>query len=206
MSGPDRITTRVDRTASDRNVKQVAAPRTRVAPNILTAGSSEAGVDAQNRIVIVDVADMVVSADPRDVLISYSLGSCLGVTIHDPVAGVGGMIHCMLPLSRTDRDKAAQKPCMFVDTGMMVFLEKLFDLGLRKKRAVVKIAGAARTLEKSGLFRVGERNCAVLRKILWKNGMLIAAEDVGGDITRSIRLEIDSGRFYIKTARRMREL
>jgi len=155
---------------------------------------------------VVDIADMVVSDDPNDVLVTYSLGSCLGVAIYDPVARAGGMIHCMLPLSKVDEEKARAKPAMFVDTGMTVLMEALFRLGARKANAVVKIAGASQVLERQGLFRIGERNVAVARKILWKNSMLIAAEDVGGDVARTVRLEIGTGRFFIRSEGVMREM
>ena len=151
-----------------------------------------------NRIIIVEIAGMAVSDDPSCELVTYSLGSCLGVAIYDPVIRVGGMVHCMLPLSLLDPGKAAEKPCMFVDTGVLRLLKQLFDRGLKRSRAIVKIAGCSRVFEKGGVFRIGERNCAVLRKVLWKNDLLISAEDIGGDVSRTLRLEIGSGRFLLK--------
>jgi chemotaxis protein CheD len=156
--------------------------------------------------IVVDIADMAVSADPSDVLVTYSLGSCLGITVHDPVAHVGGMIHCMLPLSTVDAEKAKTKPYMFVDTGMTALLQTLFNMGVTKANAIVKVAGGASMLDKQGLFRIGERNMTVFRKIMWKNGMLIKAVDVGGEITRTVRLEIGTGRFLIKSSGQEAEL
>ena len=156
--------------------------------------------------VIVDIADMAVSTDPETTLVTYSLGSCLGVAVHDPVAGVGGMIHCMLPLSKTDKEKAKTKPCMFVDTGIMKLLKELFKCGMTRDNAVVKVAGCAKVLDRQDLFKIGERNYTVLRKVLWKNSMLIQAEDVGGSISRTIRLDIGSGQFWLKSGGTTREL
>lgn len=150
--------------------------------------------------IVVDIADAVVSDDPDVELVTYSLGSCVGVAVYDPAVRVGGMIHCMLPLSKVDEDKAKTKPYMFVDTGMSLFLTKLFEAGVTRSNAVVKVAGGASVLDKNGLFRIGERNYTVLRKILWKNGMLIKAEDVGGESSRTIRLEIGSGRFTMRSS------
>ena len=155
---------------------------------------------------IVDIADAVVSNDPDTILITYSLGSCIGVGIHDPVAGVGGMIHCMLPLSRVDGEKAKSRPYMFVDTGMSLFLKQLFDMGMTKANAAIKVAGCSCILDKNGMFKIGERNYTVFRKILWKNGMLIAAEDTGGEVSRTIRLEIGTGRFTVKSKGEEREI
>ena len=149
--------------------------------------------------IVVDIADMAVSDCATDVLVTYSLGSCLGITVYDPKARIGGMIHCMLPLSTVDVEKAKIRPCMFVDTGMTLLLQTLFNKGVTKANAIVKVAGGASMLDKQGLFRIGERNMTVFRKIMWKNGMLIKSVDVGGEITRTVRLEIATGRFLIKS-------
>ncbi len=149
--------------------------------------------------IIIGIAEMAVSDNPEDVLVTYSLGSCLGVAIYDPVLKIGGMIHCMLPLSKVDQDKAAQRPAMFVDTGVPALLTDLFQLGMQRKQAIIKAAGAANVLDHKDLFRIGERNYTIFRKILWKNSMLIAAEDIGGSISRTIRLEIETGRFIVRS-------
>lgn len=156
--------------------------------------------------VVVDIGDMGISTDPEDVLVTYSLGSCLGVVIHDPQVSVGGILHCMLPLSGIDPAKAREQPYMFADTGMVLFLQKLFDHGVRRSRAVVKLVGGARILDRKDLFRTGERNYAVMRRLLWKNDMLVAAEDVGGDLTRTVRLEMATGRVTVRTNGVVREL
>lgn len=152
------------------------------------------------RTVVVGVADMAVSDDPEDILVTYSLGSCLGVAIYDPQVQVGGMIHCMLPLSSIDPAKARSRPCMFVDTGIPLLMDTLFAMGVRKQSVHVHVAGAGTAIQPQGaMFRIGERNYAVLRRILWKNGLLITEESVGGAASRTIRMEVATGRFLIKT-------
>jgi chemotaxis protein CheD len=145
-------------------------------------------------IINVDMAEMAISDDPEEILEARSLGSCLGIAVYDPEIRAGGMIHCMLPLSSVDPRKAAAKPCMFVDTGFEALLEKLSSIGVQKERALIKAAGGAHVLDGQGLFRIGERNFVVLRKLLWKHGLLISSEHVGGEISRTMRLEIKTGR------------
>ncbi len=116
--------------------------------------------------VIVSIADMAISDHPEDVLITYSLGSCLGITFFDPVRQIGGLLHCMLPLSQVDAQKAQANPWMFVDTGVTALLNELFQRGCRKKDIVTRVAGAARVLDGKDLFRIGERNFTVFRKIM----------------------------------------
>lgn len=150
----------------------------------------------------VGISDMYVTCDPEDVVITYSLGSCVGVTLYDPVAKVGGMVHCMLPLSKIDPDKAAQKPYMFTDTGVTALLQSVFNMGATRANLIVKVAGAASLLDEKGLFKIGERNYTVLRKVLWKNNLLIAAEDVQGTISRTLLLYMKDGRTTIRSAGR----
>ena len=141
---------------------------------------------------------MIVSGNPDDVLITYSLGSCLGVTAYDPVTRFGGMIHCMLPLSKIDLKKAADVPYMFVDTGIPILINKLLENGAEKKRIILKAAGCSHVLDNNNHFRIGERNYAILRKILWKNNMLIKNESIGGTVSRTITLHIGTGDTFVK--------
>lgn len=156
--------------------------------------------------LIVGIAEMAISDQPDDTIITYSLGSCLGVVFFDPAVHVGGMIHCMLPLSQIDAEKAATSPCMFVDTGITLILNELFRRGCRKSSLIVKAAGASAVLDSKGLFKIGERNITVFRKILWKNSMLIASQDVGGSISRTMKLEMATGRCTIKSGGVEKEL
>ena len=156
--------------------------------------------------IIVDIADMKVSASRESALVTYSLGSCLGVSIYDPELHVGGMAHFMLPLSTLDSEKARTRPFMYVDVGMVLFLEALFELGARKDRCIVKVAGGSQVLDTHDIFRIGQRNYTVLRKILWKNGLLLKGEDVGGALSRTMRLDLADGRVTIKTNGETRDL
>ncbi len=155
---------------------------------------------------VVGISDMAVSGNPAETLITYSLGSCLGVTIYDPVARVGGLIHCMLPLSSVDEKRAHATPAMFVDVGVPLFLEKALRMGADKKRLVLKAAGCAQLLDPEGLFRIGERNFALLRKLLWKNGILIKAQDIGGMVSRTVSLDVSTGKTFVRAQGETREL
>lgn len=149
---------------------------------------------------------MKISNQRDDVLVTYSLGSCVGLSLYDPVAGVGGMIHCMLPLSKIDQAKAAANPIMFTDTGVAALLQAVYNLGAERKRLIAKVAGGSSLMDEQGLFRIGERNYTVLRKMLWKNNILITAEDVGGSVSRTLYLYMDTGKTTIKSGGCEREL
>lgn len=161
---------------------------------------------SQAKTVVVGLGDMAVSDCPDETLVTHSLGSCLGVTFYDPVLRVGGMVHCMLPLSQLNGDKAKEKPCSFVDTGIPRLMEEMFGRGCRKKDMITRVAGAARMMDSANFFRIGERNHAVFRKIMWKNGMFIQAEDIGGEQARTLLLEIATGRVLVRASGQEREL
>lgn len=149
---------------------------------------------------IVGVADMKISEHQDDQLITYALGSCLGITIYDPVAHVGGMLHVMLPLSTIDPSKAAENPSMFVDTGVPRLFLSCYKAGAQKQRLIMKVAGGASVNSNTDEdhFQIGKRNFVMLRKLLWKNGVLLKAHDVGGTLSRTMMLDINTGDVSLK--------
>lgn len=150
----------------------------------------------------VGVADMVVSADASSIIVTHALGSCLGISVYDPQAKVGGLLHVMLPLSTIDAQKAVAQPLMFVDTGVPRLFMECYRLGAEKKRLKVCVAGGARVncKEDGGdFFQIGKRNITVLRKLLWKNGVLIDAEETGGGCSRTMSLELATGRVLLRS-------
>jgi len=155
---------------------------------------------------VVGISEMLVSGDPTDVLVTYSLGSCIGLAVYDPVLHVGALIHCMLPLSSIDLQKAQRNPFMFTDTGVSALLKELFGRGATRNRLIAKVAGASNLLDDQNRFNIGQRNMAVLRKILWKNGILLAKEDVGGSIPRSVYFHVVDGRTVVRASGQEYEL
>ncbi|MEN6385216.1 MAG: chemotaxis protein CheD [Phycisphaerales bacterium] len=147
---------------------------------------------------IVHVSDAKVSNSPEDVLITYSLGSCIAVSLYDPASHAGGMLHYQLPDSKVDSQRAKEKPFMFADTGMMLLIAKLASMGANTKRMRVKIAGGAEMDTGPKGFDIGKRNYLAIRKIMWKNGMFIDAEDIGGNSPRNMYLNINNGEVTIK--------
>jgi chemotaxis protein CheD len=144
--------------------------------------------------VVVGVADGKCSQDHLDVLITYGLGSCIAVAFYDAMSRTAALLHFMLPESRIDRKKAQRNPYMFADTGVAVVLKQLREMGVNPRRLSVRIAGGARVLDTGEHFDIGRRNHVALRKVLWKAGLMIQAEEVGGSTSRTVRLEVGTGR------------
>lgn len=151
------------------------------------------------KTLVVGVADMVVSNDSSAELVTYSLGSCLGITVYDPVKKVGGLLHIMLPDSKIDAVKAVQAPLMFVDTGVPRLFQGVCNLGADRRRLSIKVAGGAQLLDEKGVFNIGERNCQALRALLANHGYAIHAGDFGGLSSRTLRLDLTTGKITVKT-------
>lgn len=150
--------------------------------------------------IIVGVSDMKVTNDPSSHIITYSLGSCIGLVIYDPFVKVGGILHYMLPESKIDREKASQKPWMFADTGIPLLFKESYKFNALKQRIKVSVFGASQILDQKGFFNIGKRNYMALKKIFFKNNVMINYEDVGGSVNRTIRLDIGTGNIFVKTS------
>ena len=148
--------------------------------------------------VIVGVADMKVINDTEAVLTTYSLGSCIGLIIYDPIVKVGGLLHYMLPESSLDGDKAKKNPYMFGDTGIPLLFKEAYKLGAKKNRIKNFVVGGAQILDQKGLFNIGQRNFTLLRKMFWKNNVMIDFQEVGGNDNRTVKLEIKTGQVLVK--------
>jgi chemotaxis protein CheD len=150
--------------------------------------------------IIVGIADMKVTDDEAASLVTYSLGSCIGVTLYDPAVKVGGLLHYMLPESKIDVVKAQKNPWMFADTGIPLFFREAYKLGAEKRRLQVKVAGGSQILDDKGLFNIGKRNYMALRKLFWTNNVLVSGEEIGGEVNRTVSIELSSGKVWIKTS------
>lgn len=148
--------------------------------------------------LIVGVSDMKISNDPEATLVTYSLGSCIGVVIYDPLVKTGGMLHFMLPDSDLDPVKAQKNPYMFADTGIPLLFKAAYKRGAQKHRMQVIVVGGAQVSKGSDFFNIGKRNYLAVRKMFWRNNVMVNFKSVGGTENRTIKLDIKDGRTWLK--------
>ena len=132
-------------------------------------------------------------------IITYALGSCIGIAFYDPFIHLGALLHIMLPSQFNYNDINAFK---YADSGIRETIRKLTAFGMVKPRTVVKIAGGAKMFEISGnadFGNIGQRNAAMVKKILTDENMRIVAEDTGGTYARTMLLQLESGDVIIRT-------
>ncbi|MCK6548172.1 chemotaxis protein CheD [Myxococcota bacterium] len=153
----------------------------------------------------VKISDLAVTNRPGSIVITHALGSCVAVALWDPRTKATGLLHYMLPAARNS-SQPDHPPAMFADTGIPLLFESMYALGAKKADLVVKVAGGASMSPGSDVFDVGKRNLTAMRKILWKNGILIKAEDTGGSSSRTIWIETSTGRTIVRSPSGEKEL
>ena len=150
-----------------------------------------------NDKITVGIADMKI-AQGSGILITYALGSCIGLCFHDPRLKLGALLHIMLPLNM---ETGRKNPMKYADTGIRDTLRQLEAKGASKSRMTVKIAGGAKMFEVNGgnLGNIGQRNIESVHLILRKEGIRLMAEDVGGTVARTLLFDVVSGQGCIRS-------
>lgn len=148
--------------------------------------------------VVIGVGDMAVSNNATVTLSTYALGSCVGVIAFDPVMKAGGILHLMLPDSTISPDKAQKQPAMFADTGLPLLFKALAGVRAERSRMRLFLAGGASVLNGADPFKIGERNSIAVKKSLSAGGLSIAGQDLGGQVNRTVHLEIGTGKVTLK--------
>jgi chemotaxis protein CheD len=164
------------------------------------AGGSESKTPAPVKaetLITVSMADLQVCDQAHATLTAYALGSCIGVAVWDRELKIAGLMHVMLPSSRAGAGTAWVRPAMFADTAVPLILGRLLQLGCRPENLVVKLAGGGQLLAESRQMAIGTRNIAAVRAAFALQGITIAAEDVGGTKSRSLKLEVGSGNAWV---------
>ena len=158
--------------------------------------------------VVIGIGELAVSDRADALIVTHALGSCIAVCLFDPVARVAAMLHFLLPESRINADRAQQQPAAFADTGIPLLFHTAYRAGLDKRRAAVTLVGGAEVTETGGgAFRIGRRNILAAKQLLWKNGVMLKAEEVGGNLPRTVHLSVGSGRIEVFSGREnIREL
>lgn len=147
----------------------------------------------------VGVGELAASKTPGVEIVTMALGSCVAVVMLDPVKKAVGMVHVALPDSSIDRVKALTLPGYFADTGIPALLMKMSELGSdsRGQGFIIKLIGGANIVDNSGVFNIGKRNLLACKKVLFQLKLAAVAEDCGGEISRTVRVNKDQGKVFI---------
>ncbi|MBL8238423.1 MAG: chemotaxis protein CheD [Bryobacterales bacterium] len=150
-------------------------------------------------LIVVGISEYRCSTDRDASIVTYALGSCIGVGAFDPVAGVAGILHFLLPDSRQDPERALGQPASYADTGIPLLIRAMERLGADRRRIRVRLAGGAQILSDNAQLAVGKRNYMAARKALWQLGVMVEMEAVGGAVSRNLGITVDTGDFWVQT-------
>lgn len=148
--------------------------------------------------ITIKLADSVANNNPNDTLIAYGIGSTLAVILYDEGVKAGGILHFMLSNSAVGSLKTREYPAMYADSGIPQLVKSCVELGARKDALTARLAGGAFMLGKGISQSVSDGNLSAARKILSKMGIKVAAEDTGGNHMRTVRLDIATGKAYLR--------
>ena len=139
------------------------------------------------------IGEMKVTHNPCKLII-MGLGSCIGVTLHDRFAKVGGIAHIMLPES----NGIVENSCKYADTAVPLLLKEMLRHNAKKNLIEAKIAGGATMFSTMDTLQIGKRNTEVVKEALKNEGIQLIAEDTGGSSGRTITLDIRTGKLQVK--------
>ncbi len=151
--------------------------------------------------IILGIGDMETSSNPGDIIKTFALGSCVAVIFLVPSTKTVGMVHVALPDSRAHQGGDLRKPGYFADNAIPALLQKVGtdSNGSGLKGLIVKIVGGARFMDPDNIFEIGKRNVLAVKKYLWQHGLGPLAEDVGGTISRTVAVSIDTGEVILSS-------
>ena len=141
--------------------------------------------------LIIGIADMKM-AKGEGMLVTYALGSCIGICLHDPVLKLGALVHIMLPVNM---EAGRKTPMKYADADIRETLRLMEGKGASRNRITAKIAGGAKMFEvgSSSLGNIGQRNIESVHMNLKKEGIRLLKEDVGGTVARTLLFDVNSG-------------
>ena len=155
-----------------------------------------------SQTIKVGISDLNI-ARSSDVLVTFALGSCVGICLYGRVTKIAGLSHIMLPTSNNNSNP--NQAYRFADTAIVILVKKMVMAGADKRRLTAKIAGGARmvaTVQDSSIGNIGQRNVAAVREMLMKLGIPVIADDTGKDYGRTVYFFAEDGRMLVKSAQK----
>lgn len=155
-------------------------------------------------MIVLGIGDYGATSKPEEAIKTIGLGSCVAVICTDTQNQIAGMIHVALPDSSLSPDRRIEKPGYFADTGIPALFDSLKQVGWRNGngKLIVKLCGGATIMDPNGTFNIGKRNILAIKKILWSMGLGPMAEDVGGNISRTVTVSAETGAVLVTSPAR----
>ncbi|MEJ2635080.1 MAG: chemotaxis protein CheD [Calditrichia bacterium] len=153
--------------------------------------------------IMVGIGEVGISGNPGDIVKTMALGSCVAIVFLAPKARAVGLAHVALPDSSIGGERAKSLPGYFADIAIPHLVGEFRKLGAVQSRdLIIKLAGGASIMDPNGVFNIGKRNVLAIRKILWKHRLGAIVEDVGDNFSRTVWIEVGSGKVFVSSPRK----
>lgn len=147
---------------------------------------------------IVGLGDISISKVPGDIIKTFALASCVGITAYCASLHIAGMIHIVLP-KRPEYSASNQNLCYYASTGVPLFIQKMQDQGCKKSELIVKVYGGAATVRTDDCFNIGSRNLHEVQNLLSRLNVCYTLVNVGGSISRTLFMDVATGAIKVNT-------
>ena len=156
---------------------------------------------SEPELINVGIEDMKIASGKT--VLRTTLGSCIAICLYDPEEKSGGMAHIMLP-SLENTKNTNGSPIKYADSAIPLLLYDVLNNGCKKERIYAKIAGGAQMFnlpDGSVMATIGTNNIAKVKDVLQNMGIDIVGESTGGDFSRTIFFDLETGEVTVKTTK-----
>jgi len=148
--------------------------------------------------IVVGISDFKTSKSLKDEVITYALGSCVGVAAYDAKSQIGGMLHYLLPFPNKDEIVSENDVLKYGSIAIPQLFQELYKLGAQKNRLKVVIAGGGNFIKLLGCTPVGDKNIAIARRLFLRNKIMLKGHVVGKNVPITLSLRILDGQILVK--------
>ena len=149
--------------------------------------------------IVVGISDLQVAKAPKTI-VTYALGSCVGICLYDSSSKVGGLAHIMLPNSLTGTQPINKMK--YADSAIPELIRQMEQKGAIRRNLVAKIAGGAQMFEgnsNSRIAQIGKSNTQAVKEVLQSQNIYLKSEDTGANYGRSVFMNLENGSVTIKS-------
>lgn len=143
--------------------------------------------------LVVGMGEYIVTNREDDVIRTFSLASCVAVTVYSPVKKAAGMIHVVLPSPFGNKDKV-ERPSYFAETGIPLLINMMSRrYGCSKEELRIQMYGGADSTPERDIYHVGKKNIDVAKYVLINMGLTIRKADLHGNESRTLAMQVKTG-------------
>lgn len=151
-------------------------------------------------MVNVGIGEYAISKNRKDQIVTHALGSCVALIVYSPETKYTAMAHIVLPeVINGQKRRSDSQPSYYASEIVPELLEFFISsIQCEPQLIEVSIVGGAEAINKEDVFQVGQRNVQQILSILLVYGIVPKSIDVGGNVSRTVWVDINDGSIRVK--------